>query len=140
MPSEVAVDPAPFGAAAEYAQSLIGWCLLIFGGTALAFLQSSYRRPDSRKWRFVLACPMPFCWASLGFSIYYGLQARGVHLSALFGARVSRTVLMDSIQDDLIQQRFFIETAIALAALWLLIDMAIWIFQDDPLPSGRKRR
>ena len=114
-------------AAAAYSETLMGWVLLVLGGSVVALLQRSYLRPESRSMRltyllFVLG------WAFLARSIFFGTRVQQVLLAFLFQRNPNFSALRNTLNKDLLKQVRNLEYGLLAFGLWLAVYLVWWIF------------
>lgn len=126
------IDPAPFAAVAASAQTLMGWALLIIGGTVLALLQRSYMRSHNLKIRLIYLLFVPG-WIFLARSIYSGTLVQGVYLAALLTSRPDSRSLKVTINSDFADQISNLMYGLLFFSLWLLTYLLWWIFTTEDL-------
>ena len=124
-------DAEAFKAAADYAQTLLGWSLLVLGGSAAALLQSSYRRPRSAVLRGFCALAFIPGWFFLARSIYFGTRVYQVYMAVIFSANPDRKVLRIAINSDLSSQITDLQRGIWFFAGWLLLLLGYWVFSKE---------
>jgi hypothetical protein len=132
---------AAFEAAAQYAETLVGWALLIIGGSVLILLQTSYRRPASRGVRYLYLIFM-LGWTGLAASIYFGMRAQQVYLASLFQPNPDWIKLLVAVNSDISLQTAWLKAGLAAFAFWLALYLGWWIWnRDDPAgQDGQARR
>ncbi len=115
-----------FEVAVSYSQSLTQWSLLLFGGTVLLVLGTSYYRPDRRwvLWSYFLFVPS---WACLGASMVYGTKVLQSYLAYLWFQKVTALEIKSAMNHYLLRQRGAMEIALLVLAAWLSIYLYWWI-------------
>lgn len=126
------LDPTPFAAVAASAQTIMGWALLIIGGTVLALLQRSYMRSNKLQIRLIYLLFVPG-WIFLARSIYSGTRVQGVYLAALLTSRPDPRRLKFTINSDFADQISNLMYGLSFFSLWLLAYLLWWIFTTEDL-------
>lgn len=133
MQAATSFDPKiAFEAAAAYSQTLMGWVLLVLGGSVVALLQRSYLRPESKGIRFTYLL-FAFGWAFLARSIYFGTQVQQVRLAFLFTKTPKFPALRKALNLDLLRQVRSLEYGLLVFGLWLAIYLIWWIWTKQNL-------
>ncbi len=127
-----AIDTAPFAAVAASAQTIMGWALLIIGGSVLALLQRSYVRSSRILLRLIYLLFVPG-WIFLARSIYSGTRVQGVYLAALFVSHPDPRQLKFTINSDFADQIHNLRYGLLCFALWLLAYLIWWIFTTEDI-------
>lgn len=120
---------------AEFAKSLVGWALIIVGGSALALLQASYRRPRNRTVRCAWLLFVPG-WSALLASIVSGTKAHRAY--AAVGVSVSRKDLEGSfkvVNSAIWDQVLYFKVGLVCFLLWMAIYLAWWIWSEEDSES-----
>jgi hypothetical protein len=112
--------------AAAYSESLMGWALLIMGGSIIALLQKSYLRPVEvwmrrMYWLFVVG------WGFLAYSIYSGTRVQGAYLAVMFNLNPEREKAIPTINADLTEQVVSLRWGLLVFGLWLVVYLGWWI-------------
>jgi len=126
------LDPAPFAAVAASAQTLMGWALLIIGGSVVAIVQRCYVRPASRSVRRIYGLFVPG-WIFLALSIYWGTRVQGVYLAALFVNHPDVPQLKFTINSDYADQIQSLRYGLSFFSVWLVVYLLWWIFTSEDL-------
>jgi hypothetical protein len=129
--TDSAVHPEAFKAAADYAQTLVGWTLLMLGGSAAGLLQTSYRRPRVRWLRVLHALALIPGWIFLGISIYSGTRAYQVFLAYSFNPSSRAVDFRMAINRDLSSQIEWLRLGISFLAAWLLLVLLYWVCAEN---------
>ena len=111
------------------------WALMIFGGTVLAIVSTSYRRPTQVVWRLPYLLFIPG-WISIAISLYWGNVVVGHFLASLM---VSPDILRDiaqKINTAYDNQRDFLLYSLIFFGGWLLFHLLVWIFNDITYGGG----
>lgn len=133
MQAATSLDPrAAFEAAAAYSQTLMGWALLVLGGSVVALLQRSYLRPESR---YIRSSYLLFTlgWTFLARSIYFGTKVQEVRLAFLFQRTPDFTALRKTLNLDLLRQVRSLQYGLLVFCLWLAIYLMWWIWTKQKL-------
>ena len=128
------LDPAPFAAVAASAQTIMGWALLIIGGSVLALLQRSYVRSRRVLVRLLYLLFVPG-WVFLALSIYSGTRVQGVYLAALFVSHPDPQRLKFTINSDFADQLQNLRYGLLFFSLWLVAYLLWWIFTTEDLTT-----
>ena len=129
-------DPAKaFEATVSYSQSLTEWALLIFGGSVVIVVGTSYVRPRKRWVRSTYFLFM-FGWACLGLSMYYGSQVQRVYLAHLWSSEVSLSEARATINKETFMQIKCLKWALGVFGTWLWVYLCWWILQKKEPASG----
>ena len=117
-------------AAVALGNTLTGWVFLIFGGSILLVLGTSYYRPQNRwvRWSYLIYVPG---WLCLAVSAYQGTQVQSVYLASLFWASPDWTQLNHTLNRHLASQIDFLRYGLVCFGLWLFIYLLWWIFARE---------
>jgi hypothetical protein len=121
----------------ENSTQLSTWGLAVFGGTVVAILGTSYRRPHSLYWRlpFLLFIPGWFC---LGWSMHLGNAIAGRYLAATAPGNESRLdTIAGLINLDYSNQQTWLLWSLATFAVWLALYLLHWIFVEIPTKEAK---
>lgn len=136
MPTTVPMDPkAAFEAAAAYSETLMGWVLLVLGGSVVALLQRSYLRPNSKQIRLTYLL-FVVGWGFLARSIFFGTKVQEVLLAFHFQRTPDFSKLRSTINSDLLKQVRSLEYGLLAFGLWLAIYLAWWIFTKQEITQN----
>lgn len=113
-----------FEAVVSMAQGLSQWALLIFAGSLVTLVGTSYYRPQKLVWRLVYLLFVPG-WFWLGYSLLKGSQVQQDYLAFL--VRGASTTL----GDDAYHQIFGLKWAVGFFALWLFLYLIWWVFTKE---------
>jgi hypothetical protein len=116
-----------FEAASALSSSLISWATVMFGGSILAVLSTSYQRPASLVVRFAYFCFIP-AWVFLARSIYFGTRLESIKVAALFAKTPNMENLKESLNSDALSQLTNMEYGLSCFALWLIVYLSWWVF------------
>jgi hypothetical protein len=130
-------NPEALKAGSEYAETLLGWALLVLGGSAAALLQSSYRRPGKLAWRWACALFYVTGWLFLSRSIYYGTRVQQVYMSSLFSSKPNYGILRAALNTDLSHQISGLQWGVASFAAWLLLLLLHWVLAKESADEGK---
>ena len=114
-------------AAASYSQSLMGWALLVIGGSVLALMQKSYYRPAGT-WMRLLYALFVVGWGFLAYSIYNGTRVHEAHLGVLFQRNPDRARAIVAINGDMLEQVQSLRWGLLVFGFWLVIYLGWWIW------------
>jgi hypothetical protein len=125
-----------FKVMADNSQTLIGWCLAIFGATILALISSSYIRPPNKDVRLIYLLFIPG-WIFIGFSAYCGNLLARYYMVAIQKFSPKESELILKLRDagwyiDFAygKQLLFLQIGLIVFAVWILIFLVWWIFKD----------
>lgn len=108
---------------------LTAWALAIAGGTALAIVSTSYRRPTQVFWRLPYLLFIPG-WAALAVSLYWGNVLVGHFLASLMVAPELLREIAEKINIAYACQREYLLYSLIFFGAWLLFYLLTWIFND----------
>lgn len=108
--------------------NIASWCLSLLGATVLAILSSSYIKPLGKWSKLIYLLFIPG-WLFLGLSIKYNdsIVRRGI-AATIDQNRIPSIV--NKMNDEFIFQLKDFKIALYFFALWLLLFLLWWIFQD----------
>src|SRR5262245_58313238 len=115
------IDPA--SALKEVAGSsseISAWALAVVGGTVVAVLNTSYRRPDQVRYRLPFMLFLPG-WVLNAVSLYAGNTLRGKYLAALMVNAETAAQISSDINNLYTLQRTTMLWSLACFGLWLVI-------------------
>ena len=126
-----------FKVMADNSQTLIGWCLAIFGATILALISTSYVRPRPKPIRLIYLLFIPG-WVFIGFSVYCGNLLARYYMVAVQKSAASEQELLKSLSKSgwLIEfaygkQLVFLQIGLIVFAIWILTFLIWWVFSED---------
>jgi hypothetical protein len=119
-----------FEAGILFAQTLMGWALLIVAGSIVVLVGTSYYRPAKFGIRlsYLLFLPGWFC---LGLSMYHGVQLSRVYLTTLFARSPDIPLLQSTFTNEAYKQIRQMEWGLAFFAVWLLVYLFWWVLAKD---------
>lgn len=112
------------------AQSLMGWDLLIIGGTILLLLGSSYYRPGRLAIRLCYLLFLPG-WACLGLSMYHGVQQSRLYLTVYFARNPDIGTLKGVFVSEAYKQIWWMYLGLLFFAAWLTVFLLYWVFARE---------
>lgn len=116
------------------AQNISQWDLLIIAGSIVIIIGTSYYRPTlSVRAAYFLFVP---AWILIALSIYRGILVQRSYVAYLFGSRskappASLDQIPEAIANDIRSEIDFLQAALMILALWLVIYLVWWIFSKQ---------
>ena len=105
---------------------LIGWSLLIIGGSLLAVLNHDYLKLDG-KLRFIYLLFI-VGWVALCISIYYGELVTRNYIASFFGGPDQLPEIEIEINDRFSRQINFFLAGVTAFGIWMAAFLLLWIF------------
>lgn len=128
-----------FKVIADNSQTLIGWCLAIFGATILALISTSYARPPSKRIRLIYLLFIPG-WVFIGFSVYCGNLLARYYMVAVQKSAASELELLQSLYRSgwyldfaYDKQLVFLQLGLMAFAIWILAFLVWWVFSNGEI-------
>ncbi len=108
---------------------LSGWALVIGGGTVAVIVSTSYRRPDTLRWRLPYLLFIPG-WGCIGYSLQLGNNLVGKYLASIMVREDQVAVIASQVNDIFESQHAYLLYSLGFFGLWLLTYMLFWIFSE----------
>ena len=109
---------------------LSAWAIAVFGGSVLALLSTSYRRPRQVGWRLPYLLFVPG-WVFLAASLHQGNQIVGHHLASLMVDPTNLEAIGKLVNNAYHAQYRQLLYALVCFAIWLTVFLALWVFKAD---------
>jgi hypothetical protein len=128
-----------FEAAATYSETLMGWALLVIGGSVVALLQRSYLRPHNRGVRLAYLL-FAAGWGFLASSVYHGTKVQEARLGLLFRSNPEVSRAIATINGDLLDQVNDLRWGLCIFGFWLIVYLVWWIAHKPPAHAVPEER
>lgn len=124
------VDPSVLKHVMESSSQLSTWALAIFAGSVAVVVSTSYRRPESLRWRLLYLLFIPG-WASIGYSLHLANTLVGKYLASIMGSPDRIDLIAYRVNEIYADQLDYLLFSLAFFGLWLLTYLLSWIFVDS---------
>ena len=129
-PVEVQARTKAFEAAVSVTNTLVSWAFLVFGGTILVVVGTSYHRPKNRgvRWSYMLFLP---AWGFLTSSIYFGSRVQGNYLASLLNKRADFNKVREALNANAASQIDQLTYGLFFLGVWIVVYLLWWILSNE---------
>lgn len=128
-------------AALQLSNTYVDWALMVFGGSLLILLGTSYRRPEAR-WARHFFWLFPVGWIFLAWSIHCGSLVQRAFTALAISRNASNDFLLQQITAISVaigDQILLLQLGLAVFAVWQLSFLVWWIFHKEAAVDSKKQ-